>query len=95
MHYVYILYSPCLDRFYVGESADPAQRLIHHRAGDQRYTRRATDWIQIFLKPTASRAEALQIEKTIKSSKSRKTIIRWIHGKDNQIPAAVWDSFGW
>lgn len=68
MHYVYILYSPTLNRFYVGESADPAQRLEHHRAGHQRYTRRASDWVQVFLMAKATRTEALQIEKDIKKS---------------------------
>ena len=95
MHFVYVLYSPSLNRFYVGESANAADRLIHHQAGHQRYTRRATDWTQVFLKSTDSRAEALLIEKSIKSSKSRKTVLRWIHGSDNQIPDAVWQRFPW
>jgi hypothetical protein len=49
VHFVYILYSPSLDRLYVGETADPAQRLKRHLAGHQRYTRRAADWIQVYL----------------------------------------------
>ena len=93
MHYAYILYSPHLDRFYVGESADPRQRLQHHRAGHQRYTRRASDWILVFCKPTASRSEALEIEQKIKQSKNRKTIVRWITGPDNQIEPSVWPPF--
>ena len=93
MHYVYILYSPALDHFYVGESSNPAQRLLHHNAGNQRYTRRASDWVQVFLKPTASRDEARQIEQSIKKSKSRKTILRWIRGSDNQLPASIWKLF--
>jgi putative endonuclease len=93
MHYVYILYSPALDRFYVGGSSTPAQRLLHHNAGNQRYTRRASDWVQVFLKPTASRDEARQIEQSIKKSKSRETILRWIRGSDNQLPASIWKLF--
>ena len=26
MHYVYILYSPAINRFYIGESADPDEQ---------------------------------------------------------------------
>ncbi len=75
MHYVYILYSQQLNRFYVGESAAPSQRLEHHRAGHQRYTRRASDWIQVFLKAVDTRDEALMIEQSLKKAKSRKTIV--------------------
>ena len=89
MHYVYILYSLSQDRFYIGESADPKERLEHHRARDQRYTRRAADWILVFQKSTASRHEALKIKQLIKKAKSRKTIVRWIHGPDNQILSAT------
>ena len=95
MHYVYILYSPTLDRFYIGETANPDERLKHHQAGDQRYTRRAADWTQVFLKSIPSRTEALTIEQSIKRSKSRKSITRWIQGPDNLIPPAVWQLFTW
>jgi putative endonuclease len=95
MHYVYILYSRKLDRFYVGESDDPARRLQHHRDGHQRYTRRATDWVLVCCLPTSSRRDALGIEQKIKQSKNRKSIIRWIHSPGNQVAAADWQPFAW
>lgn len=55
MPFVYILYSPQRDRFYVGESAHPDERREHHLAGHQRFTRRAADWIMVFRQSTASR----------------------------------------
>ena len=95
MHSVYILYSPASDRFYIGESADPLERLQHHRAGHQRFTRRATDWIQVFRMEVPSRGEGLEIEKRIKQSKSRKSIVRWIRGPDNQVEPSAWAGFAW
>ena len=95
MHFVYILYSPQLDRFYIGESADPNERLEHHLAGHQRFTRRAADWIMVFRQPTASRRDALDIEKRIKRTKSRKSIFRWIQGPGNQILPSVWKDLAW
>ena len=95
MHFVYILYSPLLDRFYVGESAHPDERLEHHLAGHQRFTRRASDWIMVFRQCTASRQKALEAERKIKRSKSRKTVVRWIQGSGNQIESAVWQRFAW
>lgn len=94
MHFVYILYNPMLDRFYVGgESAHPDERLEHHLAGHQRFTRRASDWIMVFRQCTASRQEALEAEQKIKRSKSRKTVVRWIQGAGNQILPDVWKDF--
>ena len=95
MPFVYILYSPQRDRFYVGESAHPDERREHHLAGHQRFTRRAADWIMVFRQSTASRREALEAERKIKRSKSRITVVRWIQGSDNQIEAAVWQRFAW
>jgi putative endonuclease len=95
MHSVYIIYSQQLDRFYVGESGDPVERLEHHIAGDQRYTRRATDWVLVFHKQVSDRSEALRIERQIKQSKSRKSIVRWIHQTDNLIDPQTCKAFFW
>jgi putative endonuclease len=95
MHYVYILYSPAINRFYIGEATDPDERLRHHRAGHQRYTRRTNDWLQVFLKAVDTRDEALSLERQIKRAKSRKTILRWIQGPDNQTSPAQWQQIAW
>jgi putative endonuclease len=85
MHYVYIIYSACLDRYYIGETEDPKARLDYHNEGCQRYTKRATDWNLVFKAECDNRNEALKIERKIKSSKSRKSILRWIAGPDNLV----------
>ena len=85
MHYVYIIYSDALDRYYIGESEDPETRLTFHNGGFQRYTKRVRDWRLVFKACYKERTEAQGIERRIKSSKSRKTIQRWISGKDNLI----------
>jgi len=78
-----------LQQFYVGESSDPAQRLLHHHAGHQRHTRRASNWMQVFLKPTASRDEALNIEQAIKKPENNPSPDPKI---SNQVPASIWQS---
>ena len=87
MHFVYILYSPGRDRFYVGESADPDQRLAHHRAGHAVYTRQASDWVRVFLLSVPTQTDAKIVERRIKRFKSRARFstgfedltIRWEH----------------
>ena len=83
MHFVYIIYSARLDRYYIGESQDPEVRVEFHNRGLQRYTKRASDWRMVFKGSYCNRTEAQIVERKIKSSKSRKTIQRWIEGSDN------------
>jgi len=85
VHFVYILYSRSIDAFYIGESDDPERRLIYHNNGMARFTARASDWDLVFKKDCNNRSSALMIESKIKSSKSRKSILRWIKGSENQI----------
>ena len=95
MHFVYILYSPGRDHFYVGETAGPDCRLAQHQAGHARYTRRAADWVRVFLMSTPTRKDAKAVEQRIKRSKSRASVVRWIRGEDNQMGADVWQDFAW
>ena len=74
MHYVYILYSPSLSRFYVGETVNVSERLVQHNTGH--YNRASTslvsDW-EVFLEISCrDRSMALQLERFIKKQKSSK-----------------------
>ena len=59
MYHTYILYSPSLDRFYVGHTEDLAERLVFHRKHTTRFTSRADDWRYVFHQAHASRSEAV------------------------------------
>lgn len=74
----YILYSPAIDKYYIGASRDDAEgRLLLHlkkKFGTDTFTAQASDW-NIFLElPTLNFEQALKIEKKIKAMKSRKYI---------------------
>ena len=76
MHYVYIIYSPSLDRFYTGETVDVNARLAQHNTGHYQgaSTSAATDW-EIFLEVECrDRSHALQLERFIKKQKSSRFI---------------------
>ncbi|MBK9421931.1 MAG: GIY-YIG nuclease family protein [Flavobacteriales bacterium] len=80
VHYLYILYSNKVDRYYVGESVDPVDRSIQHN--EHLYTGSATsianDWILQIAVICVDRSHARRLEKWIKSQKSRTTIKRMI-----------------
>ena len=81
---VYILLSAKLDRYYIGQTIDLAERLDLHKTKifKNSFTAKSDDWILVFSLECESRDEALFIEKYIKKMKSRKFIENLINKPD-------------
>ncbi len=77
-HYCYILHSPKLDSYYIGQAIDPYKRLIEHNEGkyNKSYTKITSDWEHYLLIECSSKSQAIKIESFIKRMKSRKFIER-------------------
>ena len=73
MHTVYIIYSPSIDKYYIGETVDAQGRLERHNSKhyEQSYTRQADDWSLKLVLYCEDILHAKRIEKHIKSMKSR------------------------
>jgi putative endonuclease len=75
MAYCYILYSPTINRFYVGSTElEPEQRLELHNIqyyGDKKFTARANDWALFLEIQCNSVQQARKIESHIKRMKSK------------------------
>ena len=76
MFYIYILYSPEADRYYVGHTEDIERRLIEHQAiSENSFTSKHRPWqLVTALDAGHDRGEAMQIERFIKRQKSRRFI---------------------
>ncbi len=74
MHKVYILYSPSIDRYYVGQSENFDQRLEWHKDKlfEKSFTKKADDWLVFLTIVCLSRKHADNIENHIKRMKSRR-----------------------
>lgn len=72
MHFVYIIYSPTLDHFYVGESLNPQQRLQWHNEHVFRnaYTKSSNDWRLVLILELSDKKDARIVERYIKAMKS-------------------------
>ena len=81
MFYLYILYSANLDSYYVGATADVAERLKRHLSNHHGYTAKAKDWEIVYTATFESKTEALAREKMIKSWKSKILIKKLIEEK--------------
>jgi putative endonuclease len=75
--YVYIIYSPLLDKYYIGYTSDLEKRLTEHNAGISLFTSKADDWELKYSEIFSNRESAIQREKAIKGKKSRK-YIEWL-----------------
>ena len=73
-HFVYILYSELLDRYYVGSSGDVSGRLVKHLQKHKGFTSKAKDWKLKYKEVYTTKSDALKREIQIKKWKSRKMI---------------------
>ena len=80
MHFVYIIYSKSVDKYYIGESEDVKARIKLHNQGliKSAFTRIAKDWKLVFKHKCKNRQEALFLERFINCMKSRKFIEKLI-----------------
>ena len=74
---LYILYSPGLDQYYVGHSADIGGRIFRHNNSGSQSTKKAKDWKVVYIEEFLTRSEAAKRETAIKRKKSRK-YIEWL-----------------
>ena len=89
MYYLYIFYSESADKYYVGRSANPWQRLEQHlsNSGDK-YTGSYKDWkLAAVFEVSQFKGDADKIEKFIKKQKSRRLIETIL--KDNFIGIGI------
>jgi putative endonuclease len=77
MHYVYIIYTPAFDKYYIGESVNAVNRTEEHNSGfyHNASTSFTTDWELALQLQLETRSQAIKVERYIKSMKS-KTFIR-------------------
>ena len=74
MYFVYILYSPKLDKYYVGSTNNLERRLAEHNRGKTSFASLGMPWELKYSESFATRAEAYRREMEIKKKKSRKYI---------------------
>lgn len=69
---VYILYSPSLGRFYVGQTDDLNDRLVRHNSGRNKSTKAGVPWALVHSEPSPDRATAMARERQIKNLGARR-----------------------
>ncbi|GAF73841.1 unnamed protein product [marine sediment metagenome] len=80
-HYVYILYSEKLDKYYIGSSHNPEQRLHYHNLGKKGWTKIGIPWKLVFKKGFPNKEIAVQKETFVKRQKSKRHIEKLVNGE--------------
>ncbi|MCB0478966.1 MAG: GIY-YIG nuclease family protein [Crocinitomicaceae bacterium] len=72
-YFVYILYSPSINKYYVGQTTNIENRLKFHNSKEYNkiWTKRGIPWTLVYKEEYESRSESMQREKFIKKQKSR------------------------
>jgi len=76
MFYLYLLYSPSADLFYVGYSDDPLRRLAEHNTKPfNTFTAKYRPWeLMAYFSCGEKEGDAIRMERFIKKQKSRKLL---------------------
>ena len=79
MFYVYIIYSPTKDKYYIGSTGDSLEKRVRkHNSNHKGFTGGIGDWELKYSEEYSSKLEVLKREKQIKGWKSRKLIEKLI-----------------
>jgi putative endonuclease len=70
-HFVYILYSPSKDKYYVGYTGQLSDRFERHQQGRSKSTKPGRPWLIAYLEAFDNATAAYQRETEIKKKKSR------------------------
>ena len=81
-HIVYLLYSPSLDKYYIGKTDDIKRRFTEHERGQNKSTRKGVPWKLIGFVKCDNNSEATRLEIRLKKSKNTK-YIKWFIEKNN------------
>jgi putative endonuclease len=81
MFHTYILHSPRIDRFYIGCTSNIEERLKKHNNKNRGFTNQSNDWVVVFYRSFDTKNEALELEKQIKSWKSKIRIRKLINSE--------------
>ncbi len=77
LFFVYIIYSPTLNQYYIGHSENLQDRLFRHNNSGSKFTKRGNDWKLVYSEVFQTKSGASKRELEIKEKKSRK-YIEWL-----------------
>jgi len=85
MPLTYILYSPVVDRYYVGSTSNFDKSFDRHNSGKNKHTKSGIPWNPVYKSLFESMDAAKEMENKIKASLSREELLQFIKSTQNEI----------
>lgn len=85
MQHVYILYSPLVDRYFVGKTSNLEKSLIRHNTGKNKHTKTGLPWNLMYRESFETSDDARKREVQIKSSANREQLVGFIRSSTNEL----------
>lgn len=82
---VYILYSPLVDRYFVGKTSNLEKSLARHNSGKNKHTKTGLPWNLMYKESFDSADAAREKEIQIKSSANREQLVGFIRSDSNEL----------
>ena len=74
MYFVYIIYSPKLNKYYIGFTADINDRLAKHNSKSKGFSNLGKPWQLVYSEKFDTKKEAMSREKQLKNWKNRERL---------------------
>ncbi len=74
MHYVYILHSDTLSKYYIGSTSDVERRTVQHNTLSGGFTKSGRPWRLVYVEEFETKSQALKRENYLKRMKSKKFV---------------------
>lgn len=85
MQHVYILYSPLVDRYFVGKTTNLEKSLNRHNTGKNKHTKTGLPWNLMYRESFETSDVAREREVQIKSSANREQLVGFIRSRYNEL----------
>ena len=79
MYYTYILKSKIKERYYIGHTSDPEERLIKHNKGNSKSTKAYIPWEIVYTEEFKTKSEAMKREYALKRIKNKSVLEKIIN----------------
>ncbi|MFW6327205.1 MAG: GIY-YIG nuclease family protein [Bacteroidota bacterium] len=70
-YFFYIIYSPALDKYYIGHTSNLQDRLRKHNTKHKGFTGKSADWKIVYTEEFPTKDKAYQRERQVKKWKNR------------------------
>ena len=81
----YIIQSQSTTQLYIGQTNNLQDRILRHNQNRNKWTKNKGPWKLIFARQFETRAEAVQLERKLKSYKDKLYLLEWISDQDDNI----------